>query len=174
MLSIVTGGETGIDVDLMEIRALRLVRYQSDELFHHQIDQVTNGSECGLAENIARRDDKGHWEYVNPVTDSEWCKKTDHICRQDDDLGSKLPELHAVAAALDVSPPYKRTAKAAKLALVSEADRKGQACFRHLGDVSIALECDKDETLLTTDASFDVMAPALGIVVERFAATEPP
>jgi len=47
---------------------------------------------------------------------------------------------------------------------------KGKACHAANGlggDICIALECGADETLLTTDASFDVICPAIGISHKR-------
>ncbi len=46
------------------------------------------------------------------------------------------------------------------------ADSKGKACWGAAGlggDICIALECAPEETLLTTDASFDLICPAVGI-----------
>ncbi len=172
ILSLVTSGETTLDRDLLAIRADRILRVQAHEMFHHLIDTVRDTSECGLARNVVRRDASGRWEFVNDTVNSEWCKKTDVICRQDDELASKEPQLRALAAAL--TPSHKKMSEACLAAASKPADGKGQACFRHLGDVSIALECDQSEVVLTTDGSFDVMAPVLGIDVERFAPTPPP
>jgi hypothetical protein len=44
--------------------------------------------------------------------------------------------------------------------------RTGQNCWGSKGlggDISIALECAEDERLLTTDRSFDVICPAVGL-----------
>lgn len=134
----------------------------------------TKGSECGLAANEARRDKNGQWTFGHPKTGSEWCKKTDSICRQDEDLEGKKPELLLAADALEASTPHRQFGKAARGAAKDRTARKGKACFSKLGDVSIALECAEDEVVLTTDRSFEVMAPALGFGVERFDATIPP
>ena len=53
-------------------------------------------------------------------------------------------------------------------------DRKGKNCWGKLGDVSIAVECARDEVLLTTDRSFDTICPALGLTHLRLAATTAP
>lgn len=174
VLSHISGGETAIDLDLMQIRAGQLLRFGADELFRHQVDDVRDGSECGLARNVVRGDKAGALELVNPVTGSDRCKKTDAICRQADDLEAKKDRLILVAGALSASTPHRKMAKAASDAARDPLLRKGKVCYGLLGDVSIALEAAADETILTTDRSFDVMGPALGLSVTRFDATEPP
>jgi hypothetical protein len=174
VLSLIAAGETSIDTALMEIRAQGLIRYQADEMFHAQIDTVRDGSECGLARNVVRADESGGLEFVHPATGSEWCKKTDTICRQDDDLGSKEQRLRAAGHALQASAAHRPFGDAAVLAADKPTERKGKQCFAKLGDVSIALECDPAEVILTTDSSFEVMATSLGFTVERFKPTAPP
>jgi hypothetical protein len=49
-------------------------------------------------------------------------------------------------------------------------DSKGKNCWGAGGlggDISIALECAADETLVATDASFDLICPAIGIAHQR-------
>jgi hypothetical protein len=62
--------------------------------------------------------------------------------------------------------------KAALKALddVNEGATKGKACHDYGGiggDICIALECGADETLLTTDASFDLICPAIDVKHKR-------
>jgi hypothetical protein len=174
VLALLSGGESALDADLLEIRARAYLRYQAETLFVHSMDEVRDGSECGLAMNVGRQKSRGEWEFVNPGTGSEWCKKTDQICCQDDDLEGKKGRLQAAGQALSKSANHKRFGKAALEAVSSRAERKGKKCFGLLGDVSIALDCHQDEVVLTTDESFSVMAPALGLTVERFKPTPPP
>jgi hypothetical protein len=152
----ITAGETALDSDLMEIRAGDLIRYKADVLFHHQVDTVRDGSECGLADNVALQDaSRGIWKFLNLTTNGERCKKTDNICREHDDLGSKVDRLRKAGEALRASPDHKKIGEAALKAADVVTERKGKICYGILGDVSIALECEADEVLLTTDRSFE-------------------
>lgn len=176
VLSLITASETAVDREMMELRAQALIRYQSEMLFTAAIDIVRDGSDCGLARNVVRQKSNGDWEYVNTATGSERCKKTDAICLQDDDLGNKTAALADAADALagSTDAAHRAMAKAAVKAVVDPPSRKGKACYGLLGDVSLALEVEPGETVLTTDRSFEVMAPSLGLTVDRFAATPPP
>jgi hypothetical protein len=167
-------GDGPFDPDLMEIRAETLLRYEADELFKDHIDDVRDGSQCGLARNVVRQDSKGRLEYVNPATGSEWCRKSDTICIQDEDLGTKAAQLEDAGKALVASPSHKAMGEAARKAVKDPKERKGKVCFTKLADTSIALECKLKETILTTDKSFEVLGPALGIGVKRFAPTPMP
>jgi hypothetical protein len=174
VMGMIAGGETALDLDYMEIRAETLLRYEADTLFHHQIDDVRDGSECGLARNVVRQDSKGRREYVNPTTGSEWCKKGDTICIQDQALDKKTSELEAAGKALVGSSAHKAMGEAALKASKDPTERKGKVCFTKLADTSIALECRQSETILTTDRSFEVMGPALGLKVRRINPTPTP
>ena len=142
-------------------------------MFETQVDQIADGSECGLARNEVKRDLTGKWIEAQPETGRDRCRKDDEICRQDEDLGSKLDRLEAAGRALAASTEagHRSAGKIALQAVKVVRDRKGKNCYGYLGDVSIALECSSAETVLTTDRSFEVMAPALGITVERISPT---
>jgi hypothetical protein len=175
VLSILAAGDEALDAELVEMRAQSLLRYRSHALFHHQIDEVRDSSECGLARNRVVSH-KGKRELLNPDTNKDRCKKTDTICRQDAALGAKVTELESAADALSKSSEssHRKMAQVAKAAVAKASERKGKNCYGSLGDISMALEVDGDEVVLTTDRSFEVMAPALGIAVERFNPTPPP
>jgi hypothetical protein len=87
-----------------------------------------------------------------------------------------LKELEGAADALSKSSEssHRKMAEVAKAAVAKAPERKGKNCYGFFGDISMALEVEGDEVVLTTDGSFDVMAPALGIAVERINATPPP
>jgi hypothetical protein len=176
VLSLLTGESTGIDPGEIELRAAAMLRYRSASMFETQIDEIRDGSECGLARNVVVRDSGGRWAEAQPETGRDRCKKDDTICRQDDDLGSKLDRLEAAGRALLASSDtnHRTAGKTALQAVKVARDRKGKNCYGYLGDVSIALECGEGETVLTTDRSFEVMAPALEIDVERVAPTPSP
>jgi hypothetical protein len=175
VLSMLAAGEDPLDAELVQIRAQALLRYKSLALFHHQVNEVRDSSQCGLARNCVVFH-RGKRQLLNHDTGRDRCKKTDTICRQDDALGAKTTGLKRAADALSKSfeASHRSMAKVAKAAVSKPPDRKGKNCYGSLGDISIALEVRGDEVVLTTDRSFEVMAPALGIAVERFNATSPP
>jgi hypothetical protein len=174
-LSLLVAGEAAFDAGEVQTRALALLRYQSRALFGVGIDEVRDGSECGLARKVVARR-KGKRVLINAENESDRCKKTDVICRQDADLEGKLVGLRAAAAALRGSSNagHKTMGRCAEKAAASAPERKGKNCYGYLGDVSIALECRTDEVLLTTDRSFEVIAPVLAINVVRLPATPGP
>ncbi len=102
------------------------------------------------------------------------CTKAEEICRQPEFLSQEVERARAAATALDGSEREgDRTMgqKANKaLADISKNATKGEACHGANGiggDICIALECGPDETLLTTDESFDHICPAIGVGHER-------
>ena len=75
----------------------------------------------------------------------------------------------AAAVALESSPrdADRKMGRKARLALEDQRhdSTKGNACHASKGiggDICIALECAEDETLITTDESFDLICPAIG------------
>jgi hypothetical protein len=175
VLSMLAAGEDPLDAEVVQIRAQALLRYKSLALFHHQINEVRDSSQCGLARNrvFVRRNRR---ELLNPQTGRLRCKKTDTICRQDHALGDCVTALRAASQALLKSSDagHRKMGKVGQTAAAKSPERKGKNCYGSLGDISIALEVQNDEVVLTTDRSFEVMAPALGIAVERFNPTFPP
>jgi hypothetical protein len=169
VLNLVSAGQ-GLDATL-EIRARAFLRYRSRNLFHHNIGTVRDGSECGLARNEVQQDSSGHWQLIDR------CKKTDEICREDEFLGDEATRADAAARALvDKSErePDRKMGRAMLKMLPVPRDRKGKNCYWQTGDIAIALECDADETLLTTDRSFEVICPAIHRRVHRLKSTSPP
>lgn len=153
------------------MRARAYLRYRARKTFHRTIDVVRNGSDCGLAKNVPFRDTNGRWSLVGR------CKKDDQICRQDDFLDAERSRAEAAAKGLVASAerdPDKNMGRKMLKMLPVPRDRKGKNCYWETGDVSIALECDPDEVLLTTDRSFEAIGPALGLRVHRLKATSPP
>jgi hypothetical protein len=167
VISMLTAGEGVIDLNITT-RARLFVRTLARKLFESQMNVIRDGSECGLALNEPIEDSKGRWSLVDR------CKKTDNICRQVEFIEErKEAARHAGEALRDLSPRDgdQQMGETVLQGLKVPADRKGRNCYGRTGDVSIALECASDETLLTTDASFDVIAPALKINLHRLAPT---
>src|SRR5205823_2877705 len=127
-----------------------------------QIDDVRDGSECGLARNQVFQDSRGRWLLVDR------CKKTDRICREDQFLEDHRARASTAAEALADRAPRASDKKMGKTMvgmLSRPPDRKGKNCYWHTGDIAIALECASDEVLLTTDQSFDTICASLGLRV---------
>jgi hypothetical protein len=154
--------------DELRLRASQLLDFRSAELFESGLSEVRDGSECGLADCDAAPGGGGH--YAIKVT----CQKTEQICRQPDDIESKLEHWTAAAQSLKEAKPYESMGKTALKMASDSANRKGVNCYARTGDISVALECGEDETILTTDASFETIGPAIGRDVERLPATERP
>jgi len=77
------------------------------------------------------------------------------------------------------TPGHATMARIAREAMAAsdKTRRKGRACWGASGlggDISIALECANDETLLTTDRSFDEICPAIGVAHVRLDGTRTP
>jgi hypothetical protein len=176
VLSIITAGEDSVDPKLLETRADVLVRYGAEELFHRNVATVRDGSRCALAKNEVVQRLDGEYIFTNVELGNPRCRNADNVCDQVSDLESKVARLGAAAAALSKSgrEPLRKAGNAGMRAVKDRSKRKGQNCWTKLGDLSIALECADDEILLTTDHSFEEMAPALGIAVERLDYTKSP
>jgi hypothetical protein len=157
----------GEDTDLraVEMRARRFLRVDADVAFHEGIDTVRDGTGCQVAQrgptHNAVRD---QWDH------NKRCLKTQGICSQHAFFDAHLERAKAAAQALETSsrPHDKAMGKRATgiLKRMPTNDSKGKACWGAGGlggDISIALECAVDETLVTTDASFDLICPAIGV-----------
>jgi hypothetical protein len=161
----------GHDTDLrvVELRARRFLRVDADAAFEADIATVRDGTECPVAKRSATEDSTtGEW------THDKMCKKTEGICSQHAFFAEHLDRAKAAAQALEGSPrpPDRKMGKDASeiLARMPTNDSKGKACWGSGGlggDICIALECQSDETLVATDASFELICPAIGIDSRR-------
>jgi hypothetical protein len=172
VLAMLAGGE--LTTDTLGIRARTFLRSQSRALFEASVDDVRNGSDCGLAKELPRLR-SGQWELKTT------CKKTECECRQPDFLSDQSPRGERAARALDdpgAREPDRKMGRTADKILRSgrPLDRKGKNCWGGTlgGDISIALECGSDEVLLSTDESFNFICRALGLQQHRLSATPPP
>lgn len=152
----------------LRLRARQMLAFRSDEMFRKDMSSVRDSSECGLARNKATSSSTG--QYSLKVT----CKKTEQICRQPNAIEEQVERWTAGAGELQRSEPYASMGKTALKMATNEPERKGINCYGRTGDLSIALECDANETILTTDASFEVIGPAIGREVEKLPATQRP
>ncbi len=173
VLGMLAGPE--LDMDLLKMRAEVFLRSESQELFMDRIDEVRDGPKCGLAGESVRLEAGGRRSLRTS------CKKTECVCVQPGflEIERHASAIAAASSLLRLDKEFQAMARHtdAVMAKPNSLDRKGKNCWGPLGlggDISIALECRCDETLLTTDRSFEVMAPGLGLTVERVAATPQP
>jgi len=155
----------------LELRAGQLLRCGSEQMFVHHIGEVRNGSDCGLSKNEVTRGSDGRYSLVDK------CKRDEEICRQDEYIADDLPKWKSASQGLVDHSDRSGDRKMGKLGLElasTPVKRKGKNCYARTGDISISLECKAEETLLTTDASFDAMAKETGMPVKRIKATSPP
>jgi hypothetical protein len=163
-------GDGTIDANVTT-RARTMIRTLSRKLFERQINDIRDASECGLARNEATEDKHGNWTLVKR------CKKGDKICRQDDFIHDHLARAQDAADALIAKserPADKKMGENMQKGIKNPPDRKGVNCYGGTGDISIALECGKSETLLTTDKSYDIICPAIGRNLKRIPPTRNP
>ena len=158
----ITGSDT-TDFRIVTARLDHFQRIRFRVLFKAGIGVVRDGTNC----DVARRRPHfpaGKWEY------RPQCKKTDDICDQPAFLAARRERAKKAALALSASK-RKADRKMGKDAIAALEDgtpqaTKGKACHADKGiggDIAIALECEEDEILLTTDHSFDLICPAIGL-----------
>jgi hypothetical protein len=166
----ITASDTN-DLDVVRCRAEDFRRTRHRVLLKAGIDTVRDGTECGVARRLPEMDKDGQWAYA-PT-----CKKDDSICAQPSFLKSEMSRAMAAAKALEASHDREHQRMGInsrrsleKLEGNDDEASKGKACHGKNGiggDISIALECAEDETLLTTDASFEFICPAIQRDYER-------
>lgn len=154
--------------DEIRLRAQHMLDFRSDEMFEDRLTSIRDSSECGLAEKRAEQDRLG--VYGLQTT----CRKGDRICRQIDSIEEKLEAWSNGAQKLSEEPNYEDMGKAALAMARNQEEREGRNCYGRTGDLSIALECEEAETILTTDASFEVVGATIGRTVVRVPPTQPP
>ncbi len=157
------------DLGEIELRAQTFLRSRSIALFMAGLDEVRDGSECQLAREQAKQTRRGDWELKTQ------CRKHECQCRQEHFLAAQANRVGLAATALTQSSRSddRKMGRAAQQNMASgdPLDRKGKKCWGKGGlggDISIALECRSDETVLTSDSSFDLIAPAVGVQHHRF------
>lgn len=155
----------------LQLRATQLLRSGSEQMFTQLVQEVRNGSDCGLAKNEVKRGRDGRYSLVDQ------CRRDEEICRQDRYVDDGLPKWRSASQGLVAHAERSSDRKMGELGLElvdSPGRRRGKNCYARTGDISIALECKPEETLLTTDASFGAMAREAPISVKRLRATSPP
>lgn len=161
VLAMLVRGQAALD-KTAEIRARALIRYRSAEMFEDQMS-VRDSCQCPLAAETPVRGPDGR------LTLNWRCRKTDDICAQEQTAAARSARFADAGNALKASDRAKDRdmGDVALQAAAVPRDAKGRNCWGRLGDVNIGLDCGADETVLTTDKSFDLLGPALGFDVER-------
>ena len=154
--------------DELRLRAHHMLRFRSEEMFRGGIAAVHDSSECGLVNNKVAPDQAGL--YTLKTT----CKKSEQICRQPDAIEEELARWTAAAKKLQESPAHESMGKTGLKMASTRTERKGRNCYEKTGDLSIAVDCPPDATVLTTDKSFEVMRPGVDRNVLKLPPTEPP
>jgi hypothetical protein len=162
----ITASDT-TDFRVVEKRLDDFQRIRARVLFRASIETVRDGTNCDVARRRPREASDG-WHY------RATCRKDDDICDQPAFLKGQMERARKAATALE-SSERKHDAKMGKRAnhsldAIDSNGTKGEACHGAGGiggDIAIALECATDEVLLTTDASFELICPAIDIQYER-------
>jgi len=136
-----------------------MMRLGVDHLIEQVASEVRTPSECPLATAV-------------PVLESGWqlrttCKRGEGICARVDRVSADLERWTAGAEALleSDSPEYKRMGRLA-VTMANEPDKRtGKNCYASTGDLAIALDAHPGDEVVTTDRSFEVLGPAMGLVV---------
>lgn len=162
-------GSTETDFKVVEKRLDDYQRVRFRAMFKAGIETVRDGTNCDVARRRPHRL-RSQWKYLSE------CRKTDDICDQPSFLEKHRERAMLAAQALEKSGRKgdrimgKRAVEALEAARSEPAATKGKQCHAANGlggDITVALECAQGEILLTTDRSFDLICPAIGIDHQR-------
>jgi hypothetical protein len=154
--------------DELRARARQMLEFRSEEMFEAGLSAVRDGSQCGLAESKHFVDSGGHYGLKTT------CSKGESICRQPEALEEVLDRWQAGSEALKATADFEVMGKAGLKMAADKGQRKGRNCYATTGDLSVAISAEPSETILTTDASFEVIGPAIDRDVMRLPATSQP
>lgn len=159
-----------LDIADIKIRARRMLRGESKRLLRQRLGELRSSSSCGLAVQEPTLGPDGTW--VMKTT----CQRGEGICQHEDRLGHDLARWRAGAIALRDSEKADHRKMGTRGVEMADdpPKRTGVNCFGRTGDLAIALDCRSEERLVTTDASFAVMAEAMGFSVHRLEASARP
>ena len=132
-----------------------LIEYEFENLFNNAVTELPDPLVCPLMD--LRAIPQGIGYRLDPNIPYRRGEMPCHIV---DFLQEHSAALQELALALDETHP--KLASACQQGLAKPTDAQGNLC-KTLGDVIIALQTPADAMLWTTDASFDVICPVLGI-----------
>jgi hypothetical protein len=160
-LALIVRGSDNLSLTHAKIRAKQLMRGDIDRIFKSGIGTLRRASQCGLARESPFQTSDGRWNL-------KWtCKRREGICDHEDRISRELAQWRAGADALAASGDN-RLRQMGRLARQMAADprlRTGKNTYLRTGDLAIALDCKRDEIMVTSDASFQLLAPAMGFNV---------
>ncbi|RME42499.1 MAG: hypothetical protein D6791_17570 [Chloroflexi bacterium] len=143
------------DARIALFRLENLIEYQLAELFDAGVTELPDPIVCPLMDLRAiREDDEFRLEPDIP------CRKGRMPCHIVEFLARHRVELQTLAKAL--ATDYPKMAAACHRVLADPNEAQGSTC-KTLGDVIIALQTPHNAILYTTDTSFDIICPTLGI-----------
>lgn len=143
------------DARIALLRLENLIEYELADLFDVHVTELPDPIACPLMDlRAVREDDEFHLEPDIPY------RKGRMPCHIVEFLAEHRTELQALAEAL--ATDYPKIAAACRRVLADPNEAQGSTC-KTLGDVIIALQTPENAILYTTDASFDIICPTLGI-----------
>ncbi len=147
----------------LRIRAQRFLRGDIERLLNRTVGTVRRTSRCGLATQRPQLDSSGRWHMKTT------CKIREGICVHEERIENDLVRWNLGADALvnSDSNSLKKMGKTAREMAANPRVRTGKNTYGHTGDLAIALECKPGEALVTSDHSFDALAPAMSFQVLR-------
>lgn len=143
------------DARMLVVYLKTLIEYEFHAAFIQGVEQLSDPIACPLMNLQAIPQANGY--RLEPNLGYRRGAMPCHII---DFLQGHRNALQELAAALQEA--YPPIADACKRVLKNPTDAQGNTC-KTLGDVIIALQTPADAILWTTDASFDLICPALGI-----------
>jgi hypothetical protein len=161
-LALVSGGTNSINATDIKIRGRQALR-EVDARVRRRVGSIRSASACGLAVAEPRQAPDGRW------TVKQTCKRGEGICDHEARLDQDLPRWCAGAQALvGSSSNGLRTMGHTALKMADGPElRTGSNCYQRTGDLAIALDCRRDEVLVTTDKSFLTLGSAMGFAVDH-------
>lgn len=152
-------GPSSQSLDRVEIRvrARSILRIEIDRLFDEVTRNVRDPSACPLALERPVEDKSGRWAV------QATCRRGETTCVREERLSDEIGRWDAGANAL-VSSEVAGYVSQGRTAVAMSKDpkvRTGKNCYASTGDIGIALDALPGEEIVSTDASFAVLAPAM-------------
>lgn len=162
-LALLCAGSDRVDASDIRLRALRMLRGDMERLYRQCVGENRTASRCGLARQIPQQDARGRWHMKTT------CKRGEGICDHEARITRDLRRWKAGADALTSStqPALRKMGALANEMADDPGIRTGVNTYGRTGDLAIALDCKVGELIVTTDVSFTVLAPAMGVQVHR-------
>ena len=145
----------GREMPLFMLHLETLIDYEFENLFRKNVTELPDPIAFPLMDlHAIRQEASYHLEPSIPY------RRGEMPCHIVEFLQNHRTELKELALALNKD--YPKMADACQRVLANPDDAQGNLC-KTLGDVIIALQTPAHAVLWTTDASFDLICPALGI-----------